>query len=211
MSDHWVGAGEGDDGGDGFGSSQVASPDVRRGLGTALVAAIAWFAPGLAAAGAGTERATPCRFTAEFDMVPGLSLTPASGTFTSGGETGAITCSGPVDGRTVTGPGTFGADGSYGTIDGDSCVSGGEGSATQSFTLPAGDGPVPVRNAITFTYQPVPGVPGAAAAPPVASGRFEGRRFSGTFDVTVIQGDCVTSPVTRVRLDGRGMVRSPRS
>jgi hypothetical protein len=184
---------------------------VRRGLGTALVAAVAWILAGMAVAGAEAEQATPCRFTAEFDLDPGLSLAPTSGTFTSGGETGAITCSGAVDGRRVTGPGTFGADGNYGTADGDSCLSGGEGSAVQSFTLTTGEGPMPVRNAITFTYQPVPGMPGAATAPAVASGRFEGRRFSGTFDVILLKGDCVTSPVTRVRLDGRGVVRSPAS
>jgi hypothetical protein len=182
---------------------------VRRGLGAALVAAVAWVVPGAAAVGADGTQATPCRFSAEFDMAPGLSLTPTSGSFTSGGERGAITCSGTVDGRTVTGPGTFGADGSYGTADGDSCVSGGEGSAMQSFTLRTGDGPVPVGNAITFTYQPVPGLPGAGVtAPTLASGQFRGRRFSGTFDVTVVKGDCLTSPVTRVRLDGRGTLLS---
>ncbi len=138
-------------------------------------------------------------------MTPGLSLTSTSGAFTSGGETGAIVCSGSVEGRAVTGPGTFGAEGRYGTADGDSCVSGGEGSAVQSFTLATRDGALPVRSVITFAYQPVPG-PGGSLA--LASGRFEGERFSGTFDVTLIEGDCVTRPVTRVRLDGRGMLRS---
>jgi hypothetical protein len=186
---------------------------VRRGLGAALVAAVAWVASGAAAVGADAAQATACRFSAEFDLAPGLSLTPTSGTFTSGGETGSITCSGRVDGRMVTGPGTFGADGRYGTADGDSCVSGGEGSATQSFTLRTGDGPVPIGNPITFTYQPVPGPPGDREAaevipPAVASGRFSGPRFSGTFEVTALKGDCVTGPVTRVRLDGRGTLLS---
>jgi hypothetical protein len=189
---------------------------VRRGLGAALVAAVAWVTSGVAAVGADAAEATPCRFTAEFDLAPGLSLTPTSGTFTSGGETGTINCSGRVDGRMVTGPGTFGADGSYGTADGDSCVSGGEGSGTQSFTLRTGNGPVPVGNVITFTYQPVPGSPadreGAdVTRPAVASGRFSGPRFSGTFEVTLVRGDCVTAPVTRVRLDGRGTLLSSRS
>ena len=178
---------------------------MRRGLGVALVVTVAWVVPRAPVVGADAEQAAPCRFTAEFDMTPGLSLAPTSGAFTSGGETGTITCSGSVDGRMVTGPGSFGADGNYGTTDGDSCVSGGEGSAVQSFTLATGDGPVPVRNVITFTYQPVPGPSGSLA---LASGRFHGERFSGTFDVTLVEGDCVTSPVTRVRLEGRGMLRS---
>jgi hypothetical protein len=178
---------------------------VRRGLGVALVAAVAWAIPGMPVAGADAEHAAPCRFTAEFDMSPGLSLTASSGAFTSGGETGGITCSGSVGGWMVTGPGTFGADGNYGTADGDSCVSGGEGSAVQSFTVATSERRVPVRNAIRFTYQPVPA---AGASVALASGRFHGERFSGTFDVTLVEGDCVTSPVTRVRLDGRGMLRS---
>ena len=177
---------------------------MRRGPAVALVVAVAWVVPGAPAGGADTERAAACRFRAEFDMAPGLSLTATSGAFTSGGETGTIVCSGSVDGRRVTGPGTFGAEGSYGTADGDSCVSGGEGSAVQSFTVATRDGALPVRNGITFAYQPVPG-PGSVA---LASGQFEGERFSGTFDVTLIEGDCVTRPVTRVRLDGRGMLRS---
>jgi hypothetical protein len=178
---------------------------VRRGLGLALVVTVAGVVPGMPVAEAEADQLAPCRFRAEFDLAPGLSLTPTSGAFTSGGETGAITCSGSVNGHIVTGPGTFGAEGNYGTADGDSCVSGGEGSAVQSFTVPTSDGPAPVQNAITFTYRPAPGSGGSMS---LASGRFHGERFSGTFDVTLIEGDCVTSPVTRVRLDGRGMLRS---
>jgi hypothetical protein len=39
---------------------------------------------------AAESRPTACTFSAEFTLVPGLSLTPSSGEFTSGGQTGEI-------------------------------------------------------------------------------------------------------------------------
>jgi hypothetical protein len=162
-------------------------------------------------AGAGrpsAEPGTPCAFSAEFDIDPGLSVVPNSGTFTTGDETGTMDCSGPVDGRRPTGTGRFGAEGRYGTRDPDSCLIGGEGTAVQTFSIPTAEGARRVRNPITFTYHPVSTrPPGAGPGPgPIAAGEFRGPRYSGTFDVTALKGDCVTAPVTRVRLDARGVL-----
>jgi hypothetical protein len=39
-------------------------------------------------------------------------------------------------------------------------------------------------------------------------GEISGRRFSGTFDVTQAQGDCLWKPVTRIRIKGEGRLLS---
>lgn len=168
-----------------------------------MLVALATLAPtGLGAGDAarGAE-STPC--TAEFDLTlsPGLSNTPSSGTFTSGGETGTVECRGTVNGRQATGPGTWGAEGRYGTVDPDSCTSGGEGEVIQSFTVPTADGNEHVVNEGTLTY-------GALEGGGLISGTFEGPRFSGTFDVTPTEGDCVTAPITRIHVSLRGTLTS---
>jgi hypothetical protein len=38
-------------------------------------------------------------------------------------------------------------------------------------------------------------------------GAITGQRFSGTFDVTEADGDCLWRPVTRIRIKGRGHLR----
>lgn len=166
----------------------------------ALVVALATLvSTGLAGArGAAQESdSTPC--TAEFDLTlsPGLSNTPSSGTFTSGGETGTIECQGNVNGKKATGPGTFGSEGRYGTEDPDTCTSGGEGEAIQTFTVPTVDGDERVVNEGTITY-------GALEGGGLISGRFRGPRFSGTFEVTPTKGDCVTEPVTEIHVSLEG-------
>src|SRR5947199_8774902 len=70
------------------------------------------------------DAGTPCRFEVDASLSPGLSRTPSSGTFTSGGETGTVTCDGAVNGEQPTGAGTMGTDGRYGLAGGgDSCRS----------------------------------------------------------------------------------------
>ena len=180
---------------------------MRRVLGAAVVAVVVWAGAARAPAGAeGSAPAgtTPCSFSAEFDLDPGLSVQPNSGSFTTGGETGTMSCSGPVEGRQPSQPGTFGAEGRYGTTDPDSCLTGGEGTGVQSFTIPTEQGPVHVVNPITFTYHPVSSTAPGPIPGPIASGEFRGPRYSGTFDVTALKGDCVTGPVTRVRLTAQG-------
>lgn len=149
----------------------------------AVAAALGW-------GGGAPGEARTCEFSAEFTLAPGLSLQPGSGTFTSEGETGRMTCGGVA--------GAFGADGRYGTRDPDTCT-GGEGDGVQSFWAPAPDRPAHVTNPIRFVY-------GAVSEDGVMAGRFEGDRFSGTFRIVPLAGDCVTAPVTRVLLRGRGVL-----
>lgn len=156
---------------------------------SAVIAGIALVAGLLGPAdGAGAEPTT-CTFSASFTLSPGLSVDPNSGTFTSDGERGRITCG--------TGSGSFGAEGRYGTTDPDACFASGEGTAVQSWTIERGPDRLHETNSINFTY-------GVLAAGAPISGRFRGPRFSGTFEVTPTKGDCITAPVTEVTLSGKG-------
>ena len=66
-----------------------------------------------AASPGSADTRTHCTFTSAITLTPGLSIVPSSGTFTSGGETGTVSCDGPVRGIVPTGPGTLGVEGRY--------------------------------------------------------------------------------------------------
>lgn len=142
---------------------------------------------------------------AEFDVVvsPGLSNAPSSGTFTSNGETGTITCHGPINGWQPTGIGSRAEAGDYGVKDPDTC-GGGEASFTFSFTIPTVGGNQHVTGTGTATYGPLQG-----AAP--YGGTFTGERMYGKFQATPVEGDCVTSPVTKIHLRCDEWVVSPKA
>ena len=143
---------------------------------------------------------TPCAFEADVSLSPGLSRSPSSGTFDTKGESGTLDCQGDVGGQPATGRGTFGAEGRYGTAgDGDSCQSReGRGDGTAHFTVPVEGGTQHVDDPFTLTYR----VDGRSVA-----GEITGQRFTGTFDVTDANGDCLRRPVTRIHIKGRGHLR----
>lgn len=151
----------------------------------------------LALPGTQAQQGTTCTFAADFTISPGLSGEATSGTVSTGGEKGTMECDGPVRGKQPTGPGTFGAEGHYGTDGADTCASGGEGDAHQAFTLPTAERPNHVENDVTFTY-------GALSGGAVVGGEFKSEEFSGTFEIQPTEGDCVTAPVTRVHLTAKG-------
>jgi hypothetical protein len=140
---------------------------------------------------------TPCRFEVDATLSPGVSSRPSSGTFTSNGETGTVTCDGPVNGEAPTGAGTLGLDGRYGLAGGgDSCRSNrGAGDGTMKFTVPTASGSQHVDDPFTTTY---------ALEGRRVVGKFTGQRFSGTFEITAARGDCFFDPITRVHLSGEG-------
>lgn len=154
----------------------------------AALAAVVGFASSGSAAGP-----TSCTFTVDLSMSPGLSRQASSGTFDSGGQTGTVSCDGPVDGRQPTGAGTFGVAGHYAGQGPDGCASGGQGDGVQDFTLPTDGGSTSVRNTMTFTY----GARGGGVG-----GEIKGDRYSGTFEVHPKKGDCFSSPVTEVTISG---------
>ena len=147
------------------------------------------------------ESGAPCAFEVDVTMSPGLSRQPSSGTFDSKGESGTLDCQGNVDGQPAAGTGTFGTEGRYGLDgDGDDCRSKeGQGDGTAHFTVPVqGGGTEHVDDPYTMTYR----VDGRSVV-----GEITGQRFSGTFDVTQADGDCLWRPVTKIRIKGKGYLR----
>ena len=84
--------------------------------------------------------------------------------------------------------------GKYGTKDPDSCSTGGEGTSTNTFKFTDGT----VTDEVEYTYGPFQG--GALA------GSFKGSRSSGTFEVTSLEGDCVSKPITNAHAVFRNVV-----
>ena len=160
-------------------------------IGTVLLAV-----GGMPAGQASGAGGTPCTFEYEAVMSPGLSSSPSSGTFTTNGETGTITCNGPVNGKQPTGPGTFGIDSRYGTKQGASCQSGGDVVGVLAFTVPTSSGPEHVTSRFTATFGRVESG--------VIFGRYEGERMSGTAEATPQEGDCVSKPMTKAHVKGKG-------
>lgn len=146
------------------------------------------------------EAGTPCTFEVDVTLSPGLSRSPSSGTFDSNGESGRFDCQGTMGGQPVTGQGTFGAEGRYGLDgDGDDCRSKeGQGDGTAHFTVPVEGGSQHVDDPFTMTYR----IDGRSVV-----GEITGQRFTGTFDVTRADGDCLWNPITRIRLKGQGHLR----
>lgn len=165
-----------------------------------LFLSAALLAVGLTAPAGAAEEGTPCTFEVDITLSPGLSRQPSSGSFKSKGESGTLDCKGDVGRRPVTGRGTFGADGRYGTDgDGDHCRSTeGKGEGTARFTVPVEGGTQHIEDPFRMTYR----VDGRSVV-----GEITGRRFSGTFDVTKADGDCLWNPVRKIRIKGRGHLR----
>jgi hypothetical protein len=141
-----------------------------------------------AAAAAGGSAACVHQWTDT--VTPGTTMSTQRAVFSSHGETGTIRCSGTVQGRQVTGPGSFGEEG---VIEG-SCGSG-RGQALFSITLPTSGGPVHLRIPVTFTLGP-------------GAGHAEGDVFPGAFVVRPVKGDCVTTPATEIAVTRFGLLQS---
>jgi len=141
---------------------------------------------------------TQCNFTSTITLQPGFSVVPSTGTFSSGGQTGTVTCDGPVRGIIPTGPGTLGVEGRYGTKDPDTCFAG-EGDGRFSFTFPTATGTGRRSNVFTFTFSLI-GLPGSGNG-------FSGDGFGGGFDeVRPEEGDCLVHPVTKILVKGHGTI-----
>jgi hypothetical protein len=119
-----------------------------------------------------------CTFTVTTDVNPGL--TPAGGTqaVTSHGLTGTATCTGTVNGETVTGPGSFSVDTVvHATNCGDST-----GAGTFVLRIPTASGTQTVAGRFTEVS--------------TASGTVVSGDLTGTVTVTAADGDCVNTPIT---------------
>lgn len=146
-------------------------------------------APALAAP---AETTTRCKGDAELSLQPGIGLQPGTSSFYSR-PNGRVTCDGPVMGKRVTGPGVYTSVGRMGTVDPDSCVTGGEGFFGVRWVFPTDSGELEFRSAGTFTY-------GAVKDKGPLTGTLTGDYVSGTFTLLPVKGDCVSSPVTLSRV-----------
>jgi hypothetical protein len=146
------------------------------------------------------QEATHCTFEFEVVLSPGLSMTtPSSGTHRSS-DPGPLQCEGLVNGKQPIGSGTLGVEGRIGTKDGATCM-GGEGDGVDTLRIPTAAGFETVLSEFTFTFGGKVPTHGGLAA-----GEFEGNRFTGTFEFTPTEGDCVTAPVTKAHVSGEGVI-----
>jgi hypothetical protein len=138
---------------------------------------------------AGARTGTNCEARTVFEFSPGFWRDGNSGTWTTNGQTGTVTCDGPVNGKMPTGPGTYGASGRYGTQNPDDCANA-EGDYENSITVPTADGPQSVSNRGLWRA-------GAFQGGGAFGGTFTGETADGTFEVTPKEGDCVTRPLSK--------------
>jgi len=147
---------------------------------------------------------TKCVWAHDVFVSPGLSTSPSSGSWTSRGpqgETGTITCDGPVNGKKPTGPGILEARGRYGTEGGDTCQSGGEGDAVWSVTFPTADGSEHFVDPFMFRY-------GAFSTGAPFAVEFGGDRVNGSGEVQSFEGDCAANAVTKYHAKGQVTIKS---
>ena len=121
---------------------------------------------------------------------PGVTDRPGRFTITSNGQGGVLVCSGLVAGKTVTGPGTIGE---LGNAEG-TCTSG-TGESDYSFALPTSAGPVTINVRANFVYGP-------------GAGARLGDQIPGPFEFVATKGDCISSPVTEVRVTNQVLFRA---
>ena len=157
-----------------------------------VLALMALVAPG-SPARAGDE--VHCFNAHEVTLSPGVSIQGTSGSINVEAVR-TMECEGPINGSMPTGVGWYGEEpGRYGTEDPDTCQQGGEGDGVFFATIPTTDGDLEIRAPYTFTFGDLTTNPG------FVSGEFSGDGVRGTFKLSPAEGDCVTGPITRVRVN----------
>jgi hypothetical protein len=144
--------------------------------------------------GQGRTRAE-CSISSPAKFAPGIAMAPSSGQLESGGEVGSINCEGTINGHRVTGPGTFGYEG---TFTDSTCLSH-TGSGSSYFTVPTEAGPVRVSGG-GFTISGV-GLFGNVHA------THAGVQFTGSYVLVPTKGSCVADPMTEAGVVMRGSLR----
>jgi hypothetical protein len=160
-------------------------------LTTALIGACV-NAPAAVAAAAVTT-GTACIAEWDITISPGVGARPSFGRYGTAGEDGVITCQGPLNGHAVTGPGTWGAAGTYGTAaEQDDCL-GVHGPIRFTFAIPTDAGPRHGSTEGRFDY-------GLRHGPNPLGAQLDTPLATGSYQFTPLQGDCLTQPLTRGHL-----------
>lgn len=148
---------------------------------------------------AGAVEGAHCVGTFVIVLEPGFSVEPSTGTHRSEAPA-VLQCHGAVNGRPITGPGTLTDEGPYGTDDPDSCMAGTEGTGIDRIVVPTADGPLSFDSHYTYTAAKL-----SNGGP--FNGEFKGSHYTGTFQFRVLDGDCVSKPITKVELKIEGILR----
>ena len=137
-----------------------------------------------------------CLISVSVHFSPAVSLSPSSGTETTGGETGSIACSGAFEGHRVTGSGTFGYEGVFTGI---TCVSDTTPlSGTYSFTVPTDAGPLHFSGHITDAR--IATIDQFDLTQP-------GAHFTATAAIVPLIGTCVVVPASDILIAMLGSFR----
>jgi hypothetical protein len=148
------------------------------------LALAAWLAPAVPANAMAAEKSTTCYGSEVLAANPGLSLlTGTVGRIDNAGVKGTEKCDGPAAGYEATGPIRTEHHIRYGV---DTCR---EVHMIwyAVHSIPTKDGIIEVKNDFT-----------------AGLGTFSGKKFSGYYTVVPLQGDCVSAPLTRFRVDWVG-------
>lgn len=150
---------------------------------------------------AAADAGTTCTGSYDITLAPGLSVTANSGTFSTGGQPGTLSCDGPINGVAVTGPGTWGEAGRYGVAKPYACAdASGDFVQRTDLSLPTAAGPV------HLVIDPTAGTFGPLQGGGVLGGRFDSPRMHGTFTVLPLIGDCVSAPITRMHVQVKASI-----
>jgi hypothetical protein len=128
-----------------------------------------------------------CSIAVPVHFSPGVSATSTSGTVTTGGEAGSISCTGAFEGHRVTGTGSFGYEGVFTNI---TCLLDGTPlSARYSFTVPTETGTRRFTGTITDARI------GIVDRIDLSQ---RGATFAGIALIAPARGDCLVTPMTDV-------------
>lgn len=139
------------------------------------------------------DRLATCNVTdVRITLIPGIGAAHGKGTFTTHGPAGTLECRGFVQGRQITGPGTFAEEGVW---EGD--CSGGTAASTITIALQTVEGPLTVSFPVTIMFRP-------------GWGWKWGDAFVGplVFQYYPTRGDCLSTPVTEILCSGQAVVKS---
>ena len=159
----------------------------------AAVAAATLLAAAPAHAAGKTSAACVSQFTST--ITPGLSITPSSGTQTTGGQSGTIACIGKIARRRITGIGSVGYDSTYtaGTCASETST------GTVRGTIPTAAGDRHLVGALTVQR---------TALIIRAEVQFDGIRYSGIGPAIPLLGNCILTPLQRVLIVLTGTLSS---
>lgn len=164
-----------------------------------LVISLALVGSGAAVSSAQSAEETRCTGSFIIVLDPGLSMEPSTGRHYSESP-GKVECQGPVNGQDPSGAGILTQEGRYGIDDPDSCPEGGEADGIDHLTVPTSDGPQRIDSPFRAVFGKMSNKNGPFG------GEFTGSRFTGSFTIQPLEGDCVSRPVTKARVNFEGIL-----